>query len=128
MSSNIPTFEQYTAGGTITPSQEQLILTASVTDKATSISKLSELTTRIESLISDLQSKCHTLNTTINKQQKDACRLEKEKHETNKQKFQVLLMKLLTRKHGGKRQTRRHSKHNKNRKQNLKSRRHRNKR
>ena len=127
MSNNIPTFAAYMAGGTITKPQEALILAASSEDRSESIKKLTELKTSMELLIQRLKDDCKVLDKTINAGNKEACRLEKEKHETNHTQFQSILMKLIKTPKGGRRQTRRYSKHNKNRKQNLRSRRRRNK-
>ena len=71
MSINIPTFAEYMAGTvTISELNKNLIKTADLSDKYTSIEKLTELTTSIEKKIIELKNLCHPQNTTIPSEQK----------------------------------------------------------
>jgi hypothetical protein len=130
MSSNIPTFEQYMSGSvTISNEHKELIKNADLSDKYNSISKLTALTTSIEARINELKISCHPHNT-ISLEKKINCSNILDADTRNIRDFNSLLRTLkqqTPQKKGGRRQTRRHSKHNKNRKQNLKSRRRRNK-
>jgi hypothetical protein len=126
MSAHIPTFEQYLTGTNISPQQQSLILNSTAEDRNISNGKLTTLLTQLTTKINELKMECAP-SKGKDRPFKEACGLVIEMHEHNYKLFQTLKETLLKTPKGGRRQTRRYSKHNKNRKQNLRSRRHRNK-
>jgi hypothetical protein len=86
-SDSIPTFEQYKKGAvSISKDTQKIIVGSTVEDKNISNTKLSELTTQIESEISKLQSMCSPYST-LTRLEKENCGSQMSNHIKNRDEF-----------------------------------------